>query len=56
MTLKIDWLKYVDPYYRCERNCNHDLTAGILVTDLLKKPGPWPDTIPVQELVRPPRR
>jgi hypothetical protein len=36
-----------DPYRRCEEVCTHDLTRGILVSELLSDDGPHPDTHPL---------
>jgi len=45
-----------DPYRRCEEGCNHDLSQGVLVSELLSRPGPYPDTHPLLRFDRPPRR
>ena len=35
--------KSIDPYRYCEREtCDHDLSSGVLVGDLLKGDGPSP--------------
>jgi hypothetical protein len=31
-----------DPYLRCETHCNHDLSRGVLVSDLMADDGPYP--------------
>ncbi|HHC07730.1 MAG TPA: hypothetical protein ENK55_03330 [Actinobacteria bacterium] len=53
---------YHDPYRRCEQVCTHDLSAGVLVTDLLSGRGPYPETHPLlrfgapAEVIRPERQ
>ncbi len=36
-----------DPYRRCEEVCTHDLSRGVLVSELLSGPGPHPDAHPL---------
>lgn len=31
-----------DPYLRCATQCNHDLSRGVLVSELLEGDGPYP--------------
>lgn len=31
-----------DPYAPCEAGCTHDLTTGILLSELLDRDGPFP--------------
>lgn len=45
-----------DPYRRCEEVCTHDLTRGILVSELLGDDGPYPDTHPLLVFRAFPRR
>jgi len=36
-----------DPYAGCDKNCTHDLVYGLL-TDDLKRDGPYPDRSPFE--------
>jgi hypothetical protein len=41
-----------DEYARCEIGCTHDLTAGVLVTDLLGGDGPINEPHPLSGPIR----
>ncbi len=32
---------WVDAYRNCEKHCNHDLSRGVLINDLLNGDGPY---------------
>ena len=36
-----------DTYRTCEASCTHDLARGVLVSELLTREGPYPDSNPL---------
>ncbi len=42
-----------DAYRTCEGSCTHDLARGVLISELLGREGPYPDSHPLLTTPRP---